>query len=1001
MKRPQEVLGWVSGLGLALGLTACGGGSGDDPAREDAGTGTPGGAGGSTGGTPDATGGSTGGTPRPTPDAARPDQGPPPPDAASPDQGPRPDAAAPPPDAASRPVVPLVLNEIDCHGRDWIELYNPTDAEADVSGYGVTDDATDADRLYRLPSGTTIAARGFLALRQQDQNDDGFEFGIGCAGDESITLAAPDGGLLDAVTLPALGDRYAWGRLPDGEGGFTLTMPTRGAPNQRGEGAGAAYFDPLGRTRVEIELPQPSLDGLAALPYEHVPARVRLAAGGAAPSEWYEVGLHIKGRAGSFRTLDAKSALRIDTNRLRPGQDIDGLKNLTLNNMVQDQSIVHEAATYALFRELGVPAPRLGYAWVTVNGADYGLYLFLETYDDVWLSENFAGTTHLYEGLYGQDLYPEYTGEIDAEEGDPFDRSDYTAIILALDAAAAFPDELMPRTEALIDWDQVTLVMATELYVGHWDGYASTRNNWYIHTDPQGVMRLLPWGVDQTWGYDHPLHQGGGRLFQACMADRDCRTLYDTQIGRVLEAVDRLDLPTFVQNVYAAQRPALEADPRKEYGIETGDAALAGTVDFMRWRRQTVGEAVACVLGRVDPDDDGFFCDQDCAPDDPTVYPGAEDVCGDGIDQDCNGRPDDSPACPDCQERFLGPHRYLVCPNVRDFAQAEQHCRDNGAQLAQIDSAYENIWLWYNAVTTWNQWWWIGGTDEASEGTWTWTTGNPATFLDFLDGQPDNSNEEDCLHYFEWSYQWNDIACGAQLGVLCEDTCAPGEDEDGDGHLRCGDDCWDADPNVHPGAEDVCGDQIDQNCDGVADEGQGCDCVERFLGPHRYVFCHNARNWFDARSYCQSMGMDLPLVDVEGENTWLAARAAEVRPGPWWLGHTDLDHEGSFLGWDAREHWAGLWADGEPNNGGGNEHCAHLIDGTNLWNDIPCDAALGVICEETCPDPQAGDTDGDGVSRCAGDCDDSNRQIRPGARETCGDGLDQDCSGVADDGRCR
>jgi hypothetical protein len=997
VNKPHMMLNCLLGLGLA----ACGGSGGSDPARLDADVGLAGGAGGTAGGSGGSGGtGGTGGTPRPGPDLGTPDAGPVTPDAAPvtpADTGTPPDAAGPPP-----PLVPLALNEVDCHGRDWVELYNPTDAVGDLSGYGLTDDLMDADRLYRLPPGTTIPARGFLALRQQDENDDGFQFGIGCAGGESIALVAPAGDLLDAVALPALSDRYTWGRLPDGTGDWTLTTPTRGEPNVRGAGAGAAYFDPMGRTRVELELPQASLDGLSALPYEHVPARVRLTPGDAAASDWYDVGVHIKGRAGSFRTLDAKAALRIDVNRLRPGQDIDGLKNVTLNNMVQDQSIVHEAATYALFRDLGIPAPRVGYAWVTVNGADYGLYLFLETYDDVWLSENFADTAHLYEGLYGQDLYPEFTAEIDAEEGEPFDRADYTAIILALNEAEAFPGELLPRTEALIDWDQVTLVMATELYVGHWDGYASTRNNWYMHLDLQGVMRLLPWGVDQTWGYDHPLHEGSGRLFRACLADLDCRTLYDTQLGRVLEAVDRLDLPTFVQSVYAAQRPALEADPRKEYPVETGDSALVGTVDFMNWRRAAVGEAITCLIEQIDPDGDGFSCDQDCGPDDPTVYPGAEDLCGDGIDQDCNGRPDDALACPDCQERFLGPHRYLVCPNARDFAQAEQHCRDNGAQLAQIDSAYENIWLWYNAATTWNQWWWIGGSDTDVEGTFAWTTGNPLTFRDFLDGQPDGGDEEDCLHYFEWTYQWNDISCGAQLGVLCEDTCAPGEDEDGDGHLRCGDDCWDSDPNVHPGAEDTCGDQIDQNCDGVADEGQGCDCVERFLGPHRYVFCHNARNWFDARSYCQSMGMDLPLVDVAGENTWLAARAAEVRPGQWWLGHTDLDHEGSFLGWDGREHWAGLWGDGEPNNAGGNEHCAHLIDGSDRWNDIPCDVGLPVICEETCPDPQAADTDGDGVTRCAGDCDDANRQIRPGAREICGDGLDQDCSGVADDGpRCR
>jgi hypothetical protein len=39
------------------------------------------------------------------------------------------------------------------------------------------------------------------------------------------------------------------------------------------------------------------------------------------------------------------------------------------------------------------------------------------------------------------------------------------------------------------------------------------------------------------------------------------------------------------------------------------------------------------------------------------------------------------------------------------------------------------------------------------------------------------------------------------------------------------------------------------------------------------------------------------------------------------------------------------------------------------------------------------DDDGDGFSESDGDCDDGNETIFPGARETCGDGVDQDCHG--------
>ena len=47
-----------------------------------------------------------------------------------------------------------------------------------------------------------------------------------------------------------------------------------------------------------------------------------------------------------------------------------------------------------------MPASRTGYAYVRVNGSDYGVYLNVETLDDVSLPRWFASTGHLYEGTY-------------------------------------------------------------------------------------------------------------------------------------------------------------------------------------------------------------------------------------------------------------------------------------------------------------------------------------------------------------------------------------------------------------------------------------------------------------------------------------------------------------------------------------------------------------------------------------------------------------------------
>ncbi|MFT5683178.1 MAG: hypothetical protein ACI8RZ_004107, partial [Myxococcota bacterium] len=47
--------------------------------------------------------------------------------------------------------------------------------------------------------------------------------------------------------------------------------------------------------------------------------------------------------------------------------------------------------------------------------------------------------------------------------------------------------------------------------------------------------------------------------------------------------------------------------------------------------------------------------------------------------------------------------------------------------------------------------------------------------------------------------------------------------------------------------------------------------------------------------------------------------------------------------------------------------------------------------------PSLYDIDGDGFTSCAGDCDDQNAEIRPGAPETL-DGIDEDCDGTIDEG---
>ena len=65
------------------------------------------------------------------------------------------------------------------------------------------------------------------------------------------------------------------------------------------------------------------------------------------------------------------------------------------------------------------------------------------------------------------------------------------------------------------------------------------------------------------------------------------------------------------------------------------------------------------------------------------------------------------------------------------------------------------------------------------------------------------------------------------------------------------------------------------------------------------------------------------------------------------------------------------------------------------FKDDDCDGKVDEDANGT-PSMDPVDHDGDGQSIAQGDCDDTNPMIKKGAAEICGDGLDNDCDGVAD-----
>jgi spore coat protein H len=264
--------------------------------------------------------------------------------------------------------------------------------------------------------------------------------------------------------------------------------------------AADALFTTMAVPHIQIDV---SEDGMKTLrkqvwqpghnnPREAVAATVR-----DGQNVYTNVALHLKGAAGSFRPVDDRPALTLNFDRFASGQHFHGLTKLSLNNSVQDQTLVSEQLARELFVMAGVPVPRAGHATVELNGRDLGLYVLTEGWDRAFLKRHFKNSTgHLYDGGFIKDV----TDELALNSGDdPKNQSDRVALAQA--AQEKNSTNRLARLEKVLDLERFLSFIALEVMLWHWDGYAMNRNNWRLYHDlDKGRMVFLPHGLDQLFG---------------------------------------------------------------------------------------------------------------------------------------------------------------------------------------------------------------------------------------------------------------------------------------------------------------------------------------------------------------------------------------------------------------------------------------------------------------------------------------------------------------------
>jgi hypothetical protein len=504
------------------------------------------------------------------------------------------------------------LTSVDDTGvaAPWIELYNPTGGDIALRGYAVTDDFSQPHRAV-LPDGVVVPAHGHLVLWCDGRSSVGpahVAIALSSAGG-SVGLARPDGSFVDRVTYGAQAVDFSGAREPDGSTNWAAAEwhVSPGAANPGGSAPAApaeVASDPPETIPAAGDVSDRVLGDDATPSYELRIDDAGIASLRAQPDTWVQatlvydgraygpIGVNLKGTQ-SFEPIDAKPAFRVHADQFVDGARFFGIKDLYLNNMSTDLSMMHERLAYWSVRQVGgVPASRANHAMVTMNGQSLGLYSNIEEPRAQMLSRFFANSSGPLYTIHYADFSPLYLSGFEPQSG-PDDRTLINALTQALTLTPAATAIASAATYANLH--EFTRYWALMVILGHWGAwpYAATAEpvgaNAGTYADPTtNQLYFIPEGIDDTFSTADYDFMGLLRsvLPETCAQVPSC---YQDFVNQVWEILDKLETANWVaenDQIATDIAPLVPADTRKPYTNADVQTAQQQMRYFITGRRQ-------------------------------------------------------------------------------------------------------------------------------------------------------------------------------------------------------------------------------------------------------------------------------------------------------------------------------------------------------------------------------------------------------------------------------